>query len=62
MAGDETIWSRGEVCWKGVGAGDLYMLMLFWWQTRAELQAMLDVAEVYVSRWKMKFSSTKTVS
>ena len=26
----------------------------------AELQAMLDVVEVYVSRWKMKFNSRKS--
>ena len=30
----------------GVGAGYLCMLvMLFWWQTRAELQAMVDVVD-----------------
>ena len=50
------------VNWKGVGAGHLCMLMmLFWWQTWGELQAMLDVVEPYVSRWMMKFNRRKSI-
>ena len=43
-------------CWCGV----LMYADEFWWQTRAELQVMLDVVEAYVSRWKMKFNIRKS--
>ena len=45
----------------GVGAGHMYAdEVVLVADSRAELQAILDVVEAYVSRWKMKFNYRKS--